>query len=133
MRIIAVGAMIIGSIAPITATVIGSIDAITGSGIGRIDAIRSTVIGRIETVRGTVIRWINAIRATVPGIRSTERVSGISRDLPPHLGMIMQEIFQVIMGMQVTRIVRKRWIALEICSDSRVLVQKMVNIPHLFI
>jgi hypothetical protein len=35
--------------------------------------------------------------------------------------MIMQEIPQVIMGMQVTRIVRKRWIALEIRSDSRVL------------
>ena len=124
MRIIAVGALVIGSIASVTATGVGRIDAIRGgTGIGWIDAVRAAGIG-----------WIGAIRGTVPGIiRSTERVSGISHELPPYLGMIMQKILQVIMGVQVTRIVRKRWIALEIRSDSRVPVQKMVKIPHLLI
>lgn len=134
MRIIAVGAMVIGSIASVTPTGIGRIDAIRGTRSGWVDAVRAAGVGRIDAIRGSGSGWIDAIRGgAVPGIRSTERVSGISRELPPHLGVIMQEIFQVIMGMQVTRIVRKRWIALEIRSDSRVLVQKMVKILHLFI
>jgi hypothetical protein len=121
MRIIVVGAMVIGSIASVTATGVGRINAIRGTGIGRIDTVRAAGIGWVGAIRGTGIGRIDGIRGTVPGIRSTERVSGISRELPPYLGVIVQKILQIIVVMQVSRVVRKRWIALQIRSDSRML------------